>query len=391
MLFGAVIFLIPAAVAWQAARAHSQPRAAVWRSLAAAVGPLFAIGVGLAWYNHARFGDVLEFGQRYQLAGDRQDNARHFSGSYAGFNFRLYFLQRVPWSGTFPFVQEIAVPTPPAGHAPVESAYGILTNTPIALFALGGLLAWRRFPRAAQPGLRAMVAAVATLFLTSAGMIGLFYGTVMRYQVEFNPALILLAGIGILVMETRPRGRLLWRGAWVGAVLFSVAFSVLTSTRMLAEEFNKQGVTLAQEGRTPAAIAKLEAALRIKRDLLPAQTNLGVLQLATGDPAGAARAFAAAVAIDAQSFEARNGLGRALAALGKTQEAAGQFREAVRLQPGAAAAHVNLATMLLQLGRAAEAVPHYETAVELGYDVPGLRETLGLARATAAQDQSRRP
>ena len=391
MLFGAVVFLIPVALAWQASRVRSHARSEVWRSLASAVGPLLVIGIGLALYNYARFGDVLEFGQRYQLAGDRQDTARHFSASYVGFNFRLYFLQWAPWAAIFPFVQEIVVPTPPAGHAIVESAYGILTNTPVALFALGGLLAWRRSAREAQPGLRAMVTALAVLFLTSAGVIGLFYGTVMRYQVEFNPALTLLAGIGILAIETQGNGRPLWRAGWVGALMFSVAFSALTSVRMLAEEYNKQGVILAQDGKTPAAIARLELAVRIKRDLLPAQTNLGVLHLATGNNAVAARAFEAAAALDPNSFETRNGLGRALAALGKPEAAAEQFRVAIRLQPRAGAAHVNLATMLLQLGRPAEAVHHYEIAVELGYDVPGLRETLRTARAAASQDGKRRP
>ncbi len=393
ILFGAVVLLLPVALEWRRSRAVSTGLAPVGRAFAAAVVPILVIGLGLAVYNYARFGDILEFGQRYQLAGDRQDHARHFSASYLWFNFRVYFLQWVPWKTVFPFVQEIAVPALPAGHAVVESAFGILVNTPVTLFMAGVFAAWTLPAPLAAPVLRALITALAVLFGTSAITLALFYGTVMRYQVEFHPALTLLACVGILALEanrrTTSRALRLARPLWLAALAFSVCFSVLLNVRMLADEYNRQGVQLAQEGDVPGSLTQLGAALRIRPDFVPAHNNLGVLQLAAGNPAAAAQAFTAATTLAPDSFEARNGLGRAYAGLGKTAEAAEQFREAVRLQPDAAAAHVNLATMLFQLGRPAEAVRHYEKAQQLRFDVPGLRDSLELARAAAGRAPSR--
>ncbi|HUR58057.1 MAG TPA: tetratricopeptide repeat protein [Opitutaceae bacterium] len=383
VLFGAVVLLVPALLAWRRARGEA------WRLLAAAVIPLLLIGVGLALYNHARFGDIFEFGQRYQLAGDRQDNARHFSPAYLWFNFRLYFLQWVPWRNIFPYVQEIAVPALPAGHAPVESAYGILTNTPVTLFAIAAFVVARRRAREAGNMLGAMLASLGAIFATSAQMLALFYGTVMRYQVEFHPTVTLLGCLGIVGLaaswRAEPRTARAWRPLSVAALAFSIGFSVLLSIRMLAEEYNKQGVQLAQEGKNPAAIGKFEEALRVKADFMPALINAGMVQLGSGHAAAAVSHFQAATVADPRSFDAHNGLGRALAAAGKPAEAAERFREAVRLQPRAGVAHVNLATMLLQIGQAGEAVKHYEIAIALGVDLPGLPESLAMAKAQAAQ------
>ena len=56
----------------------------------------------------------------------------------------------------------------------------------------------------------------------------------------------------------------------------------------------------------------------------------------------------------------------------------------------AAAAHVNLATMLFQLGQPAEAVRHYDAAIALGSDIPGLRESLAMAKSAAARNPEAR-
>jgi protein O-mannosyl-transferase len=73
-----------------------------------------------------------------------------------------------------------------------------------------------------------------------------------------------------------------------------------------------------------------------------------------------------------------------LAALDQSAAAAEHFRAVLQLQPDFAPAHVNLGTMLFKLGRPADAVPHYEAAVRLGYDAPGLRESLQMARQASS-------
>jgi hypothetical protein len=90
-------------------------RRATWRLLAAAVGPIAAVGLGLKLYNYLRFDNLFEFGQRYQLAGDRQGTARHFSPAYFWLSFRLYFLEPLRWPRHFPFVTDINIPAVPLG------------------------------------------------------------------------------------------------------------------------------------------------------------------------------------------------------------------------------------------------------------------------------------
>jgi tetratricopeptide (TPR) repeat protein len=387
LLFGALILLAP----WFHARkcdhgAPPSPRRR--RLLVAALGPIALIGAGLALYNHARFGDIFEFGQRYQLAGDRQDAARHFGIDYVGFNFRLYFLSAAPWSAVFPFVRPVALPPAPFGHASAESALGILTNTPFALLAPLGAWLIGRDRRAATRPLRIGLAALAWWFAASAGVLLLFYGTVLRYQAEFHPALALLAAFGVLALEQRLAAatrlvRIGARTAWIGAALFSVAVSLLMNVVLRADEYNRQAVQAEAAGDLALAQTKLEAALRLQADHVAANGNFGQLLLARGDLAGATVRFHTALAREPGNLAARDGLGRALAAQNKPREAAEQFQAIIAAEPRNAFAQVSLATMLLQLGRAPEAVTHYETAIRLGLDSPAIRAALAQAREAA--------
>ncbi|HEX3731095.1 MAG TPA: hypothetical protein VHV47_14885, partial [Opitutaceae bacterium] len=201
VLFGAVILLVPL---WSERR-ELAPRRGVKLLLAAAV-PLGLCGLALAWYNLARFHSPFEFGQHYQLAADRQDNAAHFSLRYLWFNFRVYFLAPVQLSPAFPFVREIISPALPAGHVPIEDPFGVLANIPVTLLALAAPLAWIGRPPEERRTLRRFAAAVALLFLTSAFVLCLFYGDCSRYEVEFLPALVLLAVLGIFGLERLMHG-----------------------------------------------------------------------------------------------------------------------------------------------------------------------------------------
>ena len=213
LLVGAVILLVPVAQAW-CRPTDSHRRSRPWGLLAAAGGPLLLTGLGLMLYNYRRFDNPFEFGQHYQLAGDRQDAMHHFSLRYLWFNFRVYFLQPVHWSIIFPFLrQDIAWPAPPTGHAEVEDAFGILANIPLVALALAAPLTWRGRAPEARATLRRFLAATALWFGMSALILGLFYGTCIRYEVEFLPALILLAVAGILGVEYARGAQPVWRPA----------------------------------------------------------------------------------------------------------------------------------------------------------------------------------
>jgi len=278
----------------------------------------------------------LDFGEHYQLGLYRQDTARHFDLGFFGFNFWVYFLEPVQWTGHFPFVGEIAkLLAPPDGHGPVEDPFGVLTNMPVLLAALAAPLAWRDRPEGLRKDLRGLVAAIALLFGGSALVLCLFYGNCSRYEMDFLPALVLLAVVGILGLERslagRSAGRWAGRAAWGLALAFSLGFVGLMSVERYADQRYRLGNALMASSRIPEAISQYELALRIKPDFADDCSNLGA----------------------------------ALMRIGRIPEAIERDQQALRLAPNSALTHYNLAGALLRAGRRQEAQAEYEKAVWL--------------------------
>ncbi|MGA2605669.1 MAG: hypothetical protein ABSG14_15735, partial [Verrucomicrobiia bacterium] len=263
LLFGAVILLVPVAQAWRERRTVLTP-------LLAATVPVALIGLGLMLYNALRFDSPFEFGGHYQLFGKRLLTRQFFSLGYLWFNFRVYFLEPARWSGQFPFVHDIVLPPVPTGSIGVEEPFGVLTNIPLVWLALAVPLAWRGRSAEARSSLCGFLTAVALLFGIGALTLGLFFYTAGRYEMEFLPALVLLAVIGLLSLEraldptweSGLAGRPVWRRAmrWGWSLLlgFSVAFNLLASVKQCAEWHNDLGAMLVRQGQRagPASQAR---------------------------------------------------------------------------------------------------------------------------------------
>jgi tetratricopeptide (TPR) repeat protein len=353
LLFGAVILLVPVAQAWREPRPEGLPRSTWLSGLLAATGPIVLIGLGLMLYNARRFDSPFEFGQHYQLAGgEQQVTLQNFNLRFLWFNFRVYFLEPARWGTHFPFVQRTVAPPLPLGYTNVEGTYGILTNFPLVWLALAAPLAWRNRPDQTGSILRWFVIAAALLFGIYALTLGLFCGACFRYEVDFLPASMLLAVVGILGLDRALADRPAWRRTvrWVWGLLlsFSVVFNLLASVEHHAEAHRVLGVKLFVAGETPEAIKHYEQALRIYPDYANVRLDLGI----------------------------------ALAQIGRTQEAIEQYELALRLDPDYANAHYNLAIALEHSGRVPEAIQHYEQALRTK---PGLTE----ARDALARLQAR--
>ncbi|HZP60850.1 MAG TPA: DUF6541 family protein [Opitutaceae bacterium] len=238
ILFGAVILLIPLLRERPSASAQDERRWRTFtRSFFAAIGPLFMIGLGLLLYNYLRFGNPLEFGQHYQLSGRRRADLQNlFSLKYLWFNLRIYFLQPVYWSASFPFVKGFAAPGAPRGQLGVENVFGVLPNIPLVGMGLAAPLAWKS--RAGSPGgsLRLFGIALFLLFLSSATVLCFFAGAAIRYEVDFVPVLVMLALLGVLGLEravvAKPPWRLLVRCAWLALLFFSTTADLLISLHL---------------------------------------------------------------------------------------------------------------------------------------------------------------
>jgi hypothetical protein len=374
ILFCAVILLLPVLTAWRegprpAGSATAGEASGVFRLALAAIGPLFLCGLGLMAYNYRRFGNPFDFGQQYQLTSDGMATVRHFSPHYLWFNFRIYFLAPMRWSSHFPFVRGIAVPPMPAGHGRVEDPFGVLSNIPVVWLALAAPLAWRGRP--AETGLRwrGFIAAVVLLFAVPTLTLGVFYGNCSRYELEFLPALVLLAVIGIFALERalapHPGWRWAVRAGWALLLAFSVAFNLLDGLGRYVEQRYAIGNVLFHSGKIPEAAGQFEAALRVEPTFANAHNNLGNALVRLGRPQEAIPQYEAALQQDPALLEAHYNLGNVLARMGRRLDAVAQYEQALRLNPDYAEAHYNLSIVLGQLGRGDEAAAQYREAVRL--------------------------
>ncbi|MGD0016050.1 MAG: tetratricopeptide repeat protein [Verrucomicrobiia bacterium] len=388
LLFGAVILLVPVAQAWR-------ERRPIGTLLTAALGPIMLIGLGLMLYNALRFDNPLEFGQRYQLNPDRQDSIQHFSLRYLWFNFRIYFLEPARWSSRFPFVHDIAAPPLPAGRAEAEHSFGVLTTIPLIWLALAAPLAWSNWSAESRSALRWFVTAVALFFGICALTLGLYYYLAVRFEVEFLPALVLLAVVGILSLERalaptsksgladRPVWRHTVRWGWGLLLGFSVAFNLFAGVRQHAGVHNGLGNTLLRSGKVTEAMQHYEQALRLNPDYPEAHYNLGFALAQAGKVQEAIEHYEQALRIKPDYADVHNSLGIALAHAGRMQEAIGHWEQALRFKPDLAEAHYNLGFALELEGKLKDAIGHYKQVLRIKPNDAMARS--GLARLQAVQ------
>jgi tetratricopeptide (TPR) repeat protein len=385
VLFGAVILLAPVVHAWTPVPGHDGRR---WfiaaRLLAAAVVPLSLIGFGLLLYNYLRFDNPFEFGLHYQLVDNRQRTMAHMlSPNYFWFNFRVYFLQPIHWGGSFPFAEGIKVPPAPAGQLGVEGPFGVLSNIPFVWMAVAVPLAWRGRMLAERSALCWLISAVMVLGGVSALTIFLYPGACARYQVDFVPALVILAVCGVFGLEralaAKPRWRTLARWVWITALVFSVTVSLLVSVQRYAEERFYAGRDQLGMGRLKEAMVCFEQALRIRPDYAEAHFSLGNVYIQSGRLSDAMAQYEAALRLNPDFAKAHNNLGTILLNIpGRLPDAIVQFQAAVRINPDYANAHYNLGNALLDMpGRLPDAIVQYEAALRINPGYADAHNNLG--------------
>ena len=375
-LFGGVVLLVPVAQAWRERRPVLAP-------LSPAIVPLALVGLGLMLYNFLRFGRPFEFGLRYALSGDLQSTVWPFGLRYLWFHIRVYFLALAAWSSRFPFVHDIAVPPLPAGHGVVDKPFGVLTNIPVVWLAPAVPLAWQGRSAQTHSTLCEFLLAIAAVFGIAALTLSLFFSASFRYEVEFLPAMVLLAAVGILSVERTVADQPVWRHAacWGWSLLlgFSVVFNLLLSVGRCAEWHDDLGLVLERQGKAQEAIDQYEQALRLEPDFVQAHTNLGAALKRQGKVREAIGQYEQAVRVEPGDIGAHYDLGNALLQAGMPQEAIGHYEQALRLKPDNAAVHNNLAVALMGRGRLREAISHYEQVVRLTPDSAMAHYNLGVA------------
>jgi hypothetical protein len=124
------------------------------------------------------------------------------------------------------------------------------------------------------------------------------------------------------------------------------------------------GVVKLQRGHAGAALALIEAALRINPHASDAWSNRALALGMLGRDREAMASFARALELRADDPDMFNGRGRLLLKLGRPTEALADFEQAAALSPGHLGALTNRGNALAALGRLDEALAQYDALLD---------------------------
>jgi len=197
-----------------------------WRALLVFLAPFCLAGAAVAAYNYARFGNPLEFGLRYLLAGQDQQRIE-LSLPYVlpGLYFQVFCAPGL--TAVFPWVRQVfrnPFNSTSRGFPPgyfIEQMTGALYLAPF----LAGTLLIPSAMRRQSGGIRMLLwvlpasAAAILLFLAATGFAS------QRYQLDFLPLAVLAGVAAIGIHIARCTG---WRRAVLSVVFaLSVAFGAV--------------------------------------------------------------------------------------------------------------------------------------------------------------------
>ena len=213
--------------------------------------PLGLGGALIGWYNWARFGNVLETGYFYQLAGlnlHKHWNER-FSAAYVLPNLHAYVINPIHWKSVFPFVD--VSPANGTGHVSFLPAVpdfyfsqiitGLLWLAPFVLFAV---VPWARILASRIHGQHPGASAEhepprfldwIQLTLSASSLITfifllLYFWAAMRFLEDFLPSLLLLSILGFWAGYESLRQNSTRRQIYSALGIFLAAASISIST-----------------------------------------------------------------------------------------------------------------------------------------------------------------
>jgi hypothetical protein len=212
------------------------------------------IGAGLAAYNYARFGSVLEFGHSYQLGLNPQTM---FRSTNLAHNIPLYYFAPPQLSVYFPFVAPAEEPPKPVDYIGREHVHGQFPWT-LAVFAVGVALLLARRWRAAGEFLLATLP-VTVWFAGNLLVTSLTGVRANRYMLDFHPALVWLTlGLGAVAWASRSVAARVGAALAAVAVVLAVVFNAFASMQVHGFfAITDQTRYRATAARADAVVAKL--------------------------------------------------------------------------------------------------------------------------------------
>ena len=221
-LFGAFVI----AMAYRMGR-ERLPVAQITRLLAAAIVPAAVVGLGLAWYNYARFGNITEFGIKYQFASIDQRFLKLTDSKNFWPTLASYLTAGADYTPYYPFVEEKI------------DVIGLIRWVPFGLAAvLAPLTAWRLW-RAGRNNWSGIIILLTLLTCAHLASLCILPFANDRYLVDFVPEAILLALVvsADWLQQTR-RSRFVH--AIVALLVIAVGGDTLVHANLLAIQRNAE-------------------------------------------------------------------------------------------------------------------------------------------------------
>jgi tetratricopeptide (TPR) repeat protein len=384
LLFGAIILLGPAVWAWHKASDPNSRRRA-YLLLVAAIIPIMLIGCGLMLYNLMRFDNPFEFGIHYVLQSVfNAKTAPQISLHYTSYNLRYYFWEPLKWTGHFPFLQTAQVSRPPSGYEAQDKYYGgIMFISIMGWMALATPLLWKKNAGGQLAPLRCFAAALSLLFVTCAFTICLFFSATTRYELDFAPALWMLAIIAAFCLgHATPSaiGSRAVRGTCYLLLSGSIALSLLVSIKAHADANYYIANAFVRYGRLDEAISYFQKAFTLESRSADSHAGLGTAYYLKNQLDEAISQYQIAFEIQpdfAEAVAAHNNLAYCFLKKGQINEAIVQFQKVLEIKPDFAEAHDSLGDCFFQAGRMNEAIAQYQQALKIKPDFAEAHNNLG--------------
>ena len=219
------------------------------------------------------------------------------------------------------------------------------------------------------------------MFMVCASTLCLFFSASVRYELDFLPALLLLALMGIFglerVLASSPGWRRIARWGWGLLLVYSVVINLLVSVEAHAKANFYSVNSLVLHGRADEAVEHFQKALALEPESAAFHDGLGTAYYHMNRLDEAITQYQKALEIDPDFAEAHNNLGYSLFQKGRVNEAIAHFQRALEIKPDFAEAHNNLGHSLFQSGRVNEAIAHFQRALEIKPDFAEAHNNLG--------------
>lgn len=223
---------------------------------ALAVGAPIGIGILLlGWYNWTRFGNPLETGFRYALAGPylQSYGSRFFSPAFAIQNLYNYFLNPFTTREIFPFIKLHLghntsilsfISLPPIYNS--DELAGLFYSAPFIIFSVIAITSTvKSLPDKNRKNREGdgffshwMLTSLTIIFIAAFAPLMIFFWATTRYIADFMPALATLSVVGfwegIKILEKRPAAKIFFGllGVALAGITIIVSTLVAASSHM---------------------------------------------------------------------------------------------------------------------------------------------------------------